>query len=113
MEKLHPGHTRDDAWFAERTFNGFNPALPCRTDEEDVYAVRYDWADFDSDGVHDLPRIEARFRKGPDAFEPLAIDIELRKPEQTLKTVSEFGPKRTYRPGDAEWAEAKRVFRSA
>lgn len=111
-EKQHPGLTRSDAWFGDRIVNGFNPALPVCTDRENVYAVGYDWWALESDGMHDLPRVEARFELGTQGFVPIEIDVELRQKGLTQAHAA-VTPKRTFSRESPDFGQAMRLFRCA
>jgi hypothetical protein len=112
QEKEHKGSTRSEAWFGDRILNGFNPALPLRTDRENVYVVGYDWSAFESDGMHDLLRVEARFELGPRGLMPIEIDVERREKGLTSARAPST-PKETFTRDSPRFGEAMRAFRCA
>lgn len=99
--------SRSDAWLGERVLNGMHPAYLGR-DAQDarLYRLKYVFGEVPPDDAHDLCDVDASFKLEGGRLLPVRIALGLRTrgrwdPPQPL----------TFRPGDAQWEAAKRVFR--
>lgn len=111
LEQATPGASRGDAYFAERTFNGFHPAR-VRADGA-LWRVAYRWDDCEMDGTHVLPNADAWFALGADGPLPVRIALQRRLPA-ALAAGSACEPWATYTPADGDaWRRAQRLFRVA
>lgn len=102
-----PEASRTDAWIGDRVLNGHNLAQLGRdAHDPKLYRIKYAWGDVAPDGKHDLCDVDSSFQLDGGALLPVRITLALRTPER-------WDPPQvlTFRPGDPQWAAAKRVFR--
>ena len=106
-----PGSEADaDVLFVDKVLNS---AGPCRfsEDPEGLLHVVYRWDEFDMDGKHRLPNVDACFRLDGDTLHPVSITLQDRLAMATTAAAPLKAPV-VHRPGEHSWAEAKLRFLS-
>lgn len=114
LEREQPGSTRSDAYFAERVLNGLNPCLPLGDRRyPGELRVGFNWDAYEMDGVHALPNVDAWFVQAGEHLQPTRIRLQWREAGAT-QAQAPMQPERFFTPADgANWARAKRLFRTA
>lgn len=109
MEKLKPGITRSDQWFAERMVNGmYASTLDKDPENPDLYWLYYHWSSYAHTDDYAFNDISMKFRINDEGYF-LPVSITLKGP-----TKPEGSPhdRVTLTPEDGEqWNAAKRVAR--
>ena len=113
LDQENPGYSRSDEYFASQVFNGMNPYLLKRNQNNpNQYKITFNWDNYEKDDDHDLNNVETFFELKDEKLIPTAITVQSRYPD-SIAPHSPLKDAVTYTPNDGEkWLQAKRIFRS-
>jgi hypothetical protein len=109
MEKIKPGITRSDQWFAERMINGmYASTLDIDPENPDLYWLYYHWSSYDHKSDYAFNDISMKFSINQQGYF-LPESITLKGPTKPNESAQS---KITLTPNDGpKWEAAKRVAR--